>query len=303
MWAAANTTEVETVIPNGSAAEDSMNGDGQMDTAGFTPLKHSESNLTANSAYFTQRDASEDLRFVSQPKLMPQLDRFPNYVYKTAQHPSFVYLLGLGIAMPSLEYYQHNVEWVYTTAARFVGKDTQTDDSVSWQHTACASKAAGGKYGVAKDATLVAVKMPDYSFSSILEGFDATFRHISRHHRGSSAVLLIPFMSYRISDSLSYPVWTHAERMLQALASMGVVIVCAAGDQASRSRTVDTAPAIFSQRTPMVVVSSCDMRGVPLPSTQRMIGDHGMFAPGRDIQCLGGEGLFRRSGSALCKLI
>ncbi|KAI4272977.1 MAG: hypothetical protein L6R38_006461 [Xanthoria sp. 2 TBL-2021] len=74
IWVDGGKRNVETVIPNGSAAEDSVTDDAQIDTARTAPSNQSEVNFTANSAYVTQFGAFEDLPFVSQPRSMMQLD-------------------------------------------------------------------------------------------------------------------------------------------------------------------------------------------------------------------------------------
>lgn len=151
--------------------------------------------LRADWDYATQVNAPIDLRFVSQPRGMPQLDNFPNYVYKKAKYRHYIYVLGLGLEPDSRDFHGRNIEWVYTQAARYVRRDTETENSPSWHDMACASKAAGRSYGVAKEATIVVVKMPDRSFSSILEVIGTTIRHIRRHGRGGKSVVMIPFGS------------------------------------------------------------------------------------------------------------
>ena len=142
--------QIESISPNGIAAEDFVVDNAQDDTAPTNSPRHDKVKFSAESAYVTQLKASEDLRFVSQPSGLPRLDNFPNYVYKKATKPSYIYSLGLGLAPLSLDFQLRDFEWVYTPRARYVGKDTRRDDSPSWHGTAFASKAAGNIYGVAK---------------------------------------------------------------------------------------------------------------------------------------------------------
>ena len=95
--------------------------------------------------------------------------------------------------------------------------------------------------------------------------------------------------------------WTHVKAILQELAFNDVFIVCAAGDRGDRSQAIDTIPPIFSYDIPSLVVSSCDMKGEIVPSSQRRIGEKEIYAPGTDIQCMGGGGRQTMSGSSLCE--
>ena len=184
-------------------------------------------------------------------------------------------------------------------------------------HSTCtASKAAGNIFGAARYATLVVVKMPDFTLESVLESLWTVYDHVKRNNRGDRSVLLIPWGSidsYRSATDLD-PWAQEILRACKMLNQLGVVVVSAAGNFAqtrgpSGLRTnVDTVPAIFGAAygNPLfLAVGNSDNYGKRYPTSQtQKTSPQQILAPGVNVRCAdststGGSHL--DTGTSYCK--
>ncbi|KAL8954339.1 MAG: hypothetical protein Q9183_007185 [Haloplaca sp. 2 TL-2023] len=213
----------------------------------------------------------------------------------------------MGINEDHLEFTGRRGEWVFTNQAFRQGQNTKNESPVGQGHSTCtASKATGRLYGASKHATLVVVKMPDYSETSVIEVLFTAYQHIRSHGRQNRSVLVIPWASFKTyRDSTNFG---RTERtiynVLDTLSRIGVIILCAAGNYALEPTSeglrtyVDTIPASFDTASPfrgslkvanLLAVGNCDMAGRRAYDSQTLskqsYTSHQIYAPGVGIRC------------------
>lgn len=253
--------------------------------------------------FATQTLPATELRVISQPSGSAKIDRYRNYVYRTDKRKEiYIYHAELGINADHEDFQGVPIEWDWTDLQiRKGGRAKGEAPSGYFGHSTCtASKAAGRKYGSAKQERLVVVKMPDYTTASLAEIMWTIYNHVYDNGRRDRSVVTISWGSI---VPVAFPLdpqndlWLAVYQAMTALWSLGVVIVCAAGNSAQtlnaagRWRTlVDTAPAVFQLYAafpPMVVVGNVDNYGKRYPTSQRTgRGDQPqVHAPGVEIQC------------------
>lgn len=266
-----------------------------------------------------------ELRVLSQPP-GTDIDNFSNYVYRSdGSNEAYIYHAELGINSAHVDFRQREIEWVYTGYATFLGQDTPNESPVAGGHSTCtASKAAGDIYGAAKNATLVVVKMPNFTEQSVTEIMSNIIDHIETKGRQGKSVVTIswgsgPETGYGPSPRFWQDLHDDCRTLLLQL---DVHIVAAAGNSAQETagpgrgkRTVvDTAPAIFAgspvryfgMTLPILVVGNCYTNGLRYKDSQTLYGfayDQ-LYAPGVDVQCASGtsttaSGIW--TGTSFCK--
>ncbi|KAL6719464.1 hypothetical protein ACLMJK_003704 [Lecanora helva] len=233
----------------------------------------------------------EELRFLSQPPTIPDLVYVSDYVYSKGLRETFIYLADTGVNTNYQDFHRRAVEWVYTGLTIMRHRDKPTDESPDGHGTCVASKAVGNFFGAAKEATLVVVKMPDYSIAATIGSMETMLDHIAARGREEASIVLIPWNS-RLDEThglLQNPAIQILRERFKEMWMKGIRIVCAAGNHASLGRRTfsDTAPAIFSRSFPVFVVSSCNSDGRASPSSQMASLGQELYAPGSGIQCAG----------------
>ena len=253
--------------------------------------------------YATQPLPATELRVISQPSGSAKIDRYKNYVYRTDKRKeTYIYHAELGINADHEDFQGVPIEWDWTDLQVRRGGRTK-GEAPSWYfgHSTCtASKAAGRIYGSAKQERLVVIKMPDYTTASLAEIMWTIYNHVYDHGRRDRSVVTISWGSI---VPVAFPLdpqndlWLAVYEAMTALWSLGVVIFCAAGNDAQelnaagRPRTlVDTAPAVFQLYAavpPMVVVGNVNNYGYRHPTSQRTGRGDGpqVHAPGVKVQC------------------
>ena len=126
------------------------------------------------------------------------------------------------------------------------------------------------------------------------------YHHMLSNQRHHSSVVTV---SWGSMDPVAFPLdpqdhlWQSVYRAMAGLHGLGVVIVCAAGNDANylnaarRPRTLmDTAPAnfnLYAQYPAIVVVGNCNNFGKRYPTSQKTGRQDSpqIHAPGVDIQC------------------
>ena len=304
----------------------------------FTPTSEvTPSNLSVseeNLVYVTQKSpVAVELRALSQPAASGSIDHYPNYVYRTGGRPTYVYHVELGVNQQHIDLHGRNVEWLYTGLAIERGANTPTEAFTGGGHSTCtASKAVGNLYGASKSATLVVVKMPDYTEGSGGEVLRYVIDDINVKGRQAKSVVSISWASI---GAVSMP-WASRgayntmgpghgllrtlKTQIYRLMAMKVVIVCAAGNAAQEpsvhggSRlTVDTLPAIFVSAFHVIgpyarffVVGNSDINGLRYPTSQLLPPEWfpQVYAPGVNIKCASSTsstGYETRTGTSFCK--
>lgn len=280
--------------------------------------------LAADAAkYETQPNpTATELVVLSQPSdASYTIDDYQNYVWKAALRETFIYHAEFGINMAHKDFQGRpgKIEWLYTNLTKDMGLDQKKEVIVAGGHSTCtASKAGGMLYGASKSATLVVVKMPDLSEGSIGEILATILHDIEFKGRHARCVVSISWVSSLPVDP-SVPIpdpWTSIREDIVTLMMRGVIVVCAAGNEAEELNAsgqkrllIDTYPAAFTSiirfKTAgrLIPVSNCDIYGREAPSSQK-ISLQPLFAPGVDIKCAHStaeEGFRIDSGTSFCK--
>lgn len=289
---------------------------------GSNSLSNKNTTFPNFGKYATQTLPATELRVISQPSGSAKIDRYRNYVYRTDKRvEAYIYHAELGVNDDHDDFKGVSIEWVWTDLQILRGGKSETEASSMWNgHSTCtASKAAGRIYGSAKQERLVVVKMPDYSIASIAEMMWKIYSHVQINKRNNRSVVTVSWGSiYPVAFPLDPQdsLWLSVYRAIECLHSLGVVIVCAAGNDAlklnaaRRLRTlVDTAPAVFSlyaKYPAIVVVGNCDNYGRRYETSQRTGRQDfpQIHAPGVDIQCASARSSsepHRDTGTSFCK--
>ena len=192
-------------------------------------------------------------------------------------------------------------EWHY---AYGVSKST-TDDNLGGHGSCVASKAAGWKTGVSKNSQLVMMKslltVADVNFA-----FAAALDDILEKGRQGKAVVVYPATSIEtFSAGSSLPSnWKSVKGLIQELFAQNVVVVTAAGNNAARTTTLNTVPAMWGLNDdfPLIVAGAVRLDGTIARFSQ---GAGAMaqivWAPGDSIVCANGpaaQGTAVRSGTS-----
>ena len=266
--------------------------------------------------------AAIELRVLSQPNVPKySIDNFRNYVWKAAFQETFIYHAELGInrAHEDFSNRKGRIEWLYTGLTINRGLDQETEVIVNGGHSTCTASKAGGKiYGASKSATLVVVKMPDFSEGAIGEVLGTILDDIMTKGRQGVSVISISWGTKARRD-LHVPtpdLWADFQLDLEELETQHVLLVCAAGNEGQQSDVrgqkrlwIDTYPAVFSIQEPnpfrsnLIAVSNCDIHGSRNPTSQAPMFDP-VFAPGVNIKCAvstAETGYRLDSGTSFCK--
>ncbi|KAL8865814.1 MAG: hypothetical protein Q9198_009152, partial [Flavoplaca austrocitrina] len=179
-----------------------------LDKIGGEPFATSQPEVLSPRAlphYLTQfAPTATELRVLSQPSGEANIDMYKNYVYASrAGENSFIYHVETGINADHVEFLGRRGEWVFTDLARRARQDTKDEAAVTGGHSTCtASKAIGNLYGAYKYATLVVVKMPDFSDKAMVEALRTAYHHITQYNRGYKSVITISWGSRRFIDGV-----------------------------------------------------------------------------------------------------
>lgn len=277
--------------------------------------------LSASPAYATQILAPLELRVLSQPKgTKYSIDRYTDYVYRSdVKKETFIYHAEMGINKDHVDFKQRKIEWLYVDycSAFWIDQRHETESPASGGHSTCsASKAVGNKYGAAKAATLVVVKMPDYSYSSLWQILPTIERHIRQTGRQEKSVVSMSWGSIASFDDLhkysKTNLWDHMSEEMIKIHTLETVIIASAGNSAEEVRSKggtrllsDTFPTILGpdHRYSVLGVGNCDNYGYRVRSSQ--VPEGGVYAPGVNIKCASdrsANGFWTWSGTSFCEL-
>lgn len=193
-------------------------------------------------------------------------------------------------------------EWHYAYGV----SPTTTDDDLSGHGSCVASKAAGWNAGVSKNSRLVVMKslltVADVNFA-----FAAALDDVVEKHRQGRAVVVFPATSIQTFNAGSdLPRnWRSVKELIQSLFFNGVPVVTAAGNNAARSSSLDTLPALWGlgfESFPLIVVGAATTDGSTARFSQGAANpDAIVWAPGESVVCANGPssaGLSVRSGTS-----
>ncbi|KAI1404281.1 peptidase S8/S53 domain-containing protein [Hypoxylon fuscum] len=243
-------------------------------------------------SYTTQLNAPIELVALSQPieDEASNIDQFKNYVYdKSAGENSFVYHLEDGVAYSAQPQEFTKVETIQTPEAR--SKLNRPDIDQGDSHATCvAGKAVGKEFGVAKEATLVVVKLDSIRHWEQVAGYKMIRDDLASHPERHGKSVVVVSIAYDPALPNQQPEVTM-KQYIQDIMNFDVPVVIAAGNAAEEGRfLVDNVPALFEGPDfPMIVVGSVTPNGEVTSFSQR--GDHvSVYAVGQPISCLGMDG-------------
>lgn len=233
---------------------DTSNKDFRMLKTPKSRPEESESHIRKRDTLITQSPpVSTDLSFVSNP---------PNHVgdgyvyYSAAGEGINVYIIETGADALNKEFSSGVIKrWIHTSSA----PRTEPEMDLEGHGTCIASKVAGIKYGVAKKASLIMVKIAKVCHS-MLEALVRILNDLRRRRKAGENIAgyNVITIQHRTAVGRKVPKLTTALMKLLISAIMekyAVVIVCAAGNDA---REVDSLPSSFSPMLPLIVVGGVD---------------------------------------------
>ena len=180
-----------------------------------------------------------------------------------------------------------------------------TDDDLAGHGSCVASKAAGWKTGVSKNSRLIVIKslptLADVNFA-----FAAALDDIMAKRRQGKAVVVYPATSTQTFSPQSWLPrnWKSIKELIQELFDQDAVVVTGAGNDAARSATLDTLPAMWGldEDFPLIVAGAVKTDGTVAKFSQGTANAAQIvWAPGEDVVCAMGpslDGLATRSGTS-----
>ncbi|KAI5356542.1 putative peptidase S8/S53 domain, peptidase S8, subtilisin, His-active [Septoria linicola] len=218
-------------------------------------------NGTTNGTLATQQGATWGLNRISHKE-----SGGSSYVYdRSAGEGTFIYIIDTGINSKHTEFTGR-----VTLGASFIEDSEGEDDQGHGSH--CAGTAAGTVYGVAKKASLIAVKVlgadGSGSNSGVLQGIDWAVQHATENGHLDRAVL-----SMSLGGTYSK---TTNDAIVEAT-NAGAFITVAAGNEGEDA----------SNSSPASAPSACTVGATNLQDTRADFSNFGkaldIFAPGEDI--------------------
>jgi subtilisin family serine protease len=171
-------------------------------------------------------------------------------------------------------------EVLQTQSSKSAGEAEDQDDSTTSHGTMVASKALGRKYGVAKKATLISIKVKSGTggpkTSDFIEGLDLAVEDLaSKSDRHSKTVIISSLgLSNQAADAdLMVP-------LFKRLFDMGIPFVSSAGNLGELIPEINKLPkTLEGPDMPIIVVGAADNNRNKAPYSQ--IGPHlTLYAPG-----------------------
>jgi hypothetical protein len=155
-----------------------------------------------------------------------------------------------------------------------MNQNEQDDDSPISHGTGVASKATGQFFGVAKEATLVSVKVVANS-QEMITGLSMAYDDIISENRQRNSVVCMALEisrpeGYTRDQALASFYGRDVDRALSNLHSRGIPVVVSSGNNALRRPQLDAIPAVLERPgVPIILVGGADMRtGVRAPESQ-----------------------------------
>jgi hypothetical protein len=173
-----------------------------------------------------------------------------------------------------------NAEPLQTDNSKNAEEKEDADDSSSSHGTIVASKALGQKYGVAKGATLVSVKVKadvrGPRTEDFLQGLDLALNHIEARADRKGKSVVISSLGCSNNDQHA----TVMRPVLDRLLSMGVPFISSAGNTAPFIENINKLPKVLEGTdTPIINVGAAD--NLRKKASYSQAGPHlTLYAPG-----------------------
>ncbi|KAI9750268.1 MAG: hypothetical protein M4579_006532 [Chaenotheca gracillima] len=229
------------------------------------------------------------------------------YVYnEIGGRGSTVYVLDSGANVHHRDYIKNggSHDWLFPAGRPGTHYDQNKDDLDEDGHGTCVlSKAAGGLYGVAKNANTVVVRWPRteqgleaISSTVLVNALNVIVDDVVRK-RSIKNVLVLSFL---LNTSALPAALQHLYLILfQSLINLGVILFVSSGNNAHLNPQIDTFPATLALVLPIINVGAIDYRGRTSDLSQggQLLG---ISAPGVNIACASsmGWGVRFRSGTS-----
>ncbi|KAH7392248.1 peptidase S8/S53 domain-containing protein [Phaeosphaeria sp. MPI-PUGE-AT-0046c] len=258
--------------------------------------------LDRRSGTWTKQQNADKALIMNSQYQGANLDKLNDFVYqKGAGEGIFIYVLdeGVRVSAYNLEFHPPgddplNFQILQTDTSQNENQDKYADDSHEHIHgTGVAARILGTKFGLAKEATLISVKMTfdslDFSaaISMVLDDLEA---NPGREHR--SVISFAGGWGEVDRDANTYEKLKNDDVLqrefgytLRRIMNLGVPIVCASGNYGEKQgrENIDTLPALFQDEdTPLINVGAADYEGKRAPSSQGG-SQLTLYAPGVDI--------------------
>ncbi|KAJ5086389.1 subtilisin-like protein [Penicillium alfredii] len=293
-----------------------------------------EKRADPRTRFEVQYDAPQELLQISEPRDSLSPYNWAYYIYeKFAGQNIYIYVIDRGVAHPDymgqgnarrdmnkrdahgraiiareLPVHRRR-KAIQTQASIDKGEHPEVDDDPQSHGTAVAIKALGTKFGVAKKAILIPVKIAGRTDYDLQTGVNAAGRDImgQRDRRWRKSIVVAAMGSKDPKSNSDPEAGVFAERFTN-LQDMGVPVVLASGNYAQevwhghRRTDIDILPAIVAQRgIPVSVIGSVDYLGNMMPASQ---GGHLLTActMGHRVETYNKHGrLFHPSGTSVGK--
>jgi hypothetical protein len=177
-----------------------------------------------------------------------------------------------------------------------MGQSPDTDDELNAHGTKVASKALGKLYGVAKDATVIPVKLTmEQKASQVLLGYKAALRDIEEIEENGKTQKSIVVCSLSVGEgltrdtALNHPHGRLFQYYLERFFELGVPVVVAAGNEADKPglENIAAMPMVLENaETPIIVVGAKSPDGTRAPFS-RVGPQLTIYAPGNPVQAHG----------------
>ncbi|OLN86981.1 Subtilisin-like protease 3 [Colletotrichum chlorophyti] len=231
-----------------------------------------------------QPDALDELKAISQPP-GASLPDLPGFGYASeAGKGVTIYVIDTGANA-------ENPEWTGIPGKKgfMYAPGASQEETDFLNHGSCvASKAAGPTYGTAKEADVIAVKLPgDLSISAIFTALVEISNDVYQKKLEGKAVVNMSLGS-RIPHALSTTV-TAYKLLLVALMAEDIIIVTASGNDAQYGiDDVTEYPALFEPTTDIIVVGAVENDGYRAFFSQGPADQITVSAPGF-VECASGK--------------
>ncbi|KAK2048191.1 subtilisin-like protein [Colletotrichum somersetense] len=225
------------------------------DFSALGPRGSSKRMITNPADVSLQTDALRELKIISQPPGAAYAD-LAGYAYASEGGKGVtIYLIDTGVNIGKPEWYRMpgNKSFVFIPGA--VPSEDDPDN-----HGSCvASKAGGPVHGTAKNANMVAVKMPwKFPFTAIIAALIKINNDVHEKNLQGKAVINISFRTNSLLPGQDVIYKQH----LVSLMMEDIVIVASSGNDAIRKGvSIAHYPAVFGYSTNLIVVGAVDNWG------------------------------------------
>ncbi|KAJ5403999.1 hypothetical protein N7509_003870 [Penicillium cosmopolitanum] len=252
----------------------------------------------------SQKGAPDHLKFVSQPSGSPYdtAGKEAGYNYfDSAGEGTRVYIVDSGLAQDHEEFneVQGDIGWIY---GRPDSQAAENDFDDKRAHGTCmASCAVGRKDGVAKKASLTAVRVyreDDLAFERLIDALAQVYDDIIKRNLQGKAVISMSIGQFSITTDAYKDYMAAVEDAMAALTNGvidgldGAVVVAAGQDNtlAPDNQPAQLPATLVEQKCPkMIIVGGVDLTGAVADGTLEYKAgttiDTMIWGPAEDVQC------------------